>query len=95
MGVFAVIKWKNGYHWKTEFAGDLQDYLKDRDIICKAIKNKNGSKGFYYKIQVSSEIVTFKEFSPTIPHLKAVQLYLTMLGNRAKIITGYRTFEIN
>lgn len=98
MAMFATIKWKNIRTWKTEFSGDISFYIEDRGIRVEIISSETSPdiKGLRFTITVSSAKCVFDHFGDdNRGYLKAAQIYLTMLGDQAKIISAYGTHEIN
>lgn len=90
--------WWNMGSRKKDFEGTISEFFKEKGITCREVihpKNKD-SKGFKFKIPVGSSDIVFTNYGfKDSAALTAVKFFLTALGDRAQINTGYAKIDIN
>lgn len=99
MGMFVTIKWKNITKWKTEFSGDITDFMNQKGItVIDVVHPQNKDlHGFSIYIPLGNSKILYTTYGTdeNKARLKAVQHLLTELGDEAKIISTYGTYNIN
>jgi len=94
-----TIYWWNMGHKTLDYKGTIKGYLIKRNISVHQIPHPYSTitKGYRFKIGTSSSYVIFDGFNKPYNYLAidAIRLWLMLMGDKAKIETGNRSYNIN
>ena len=94
-----TIYWWNLGHKTLDYKGTIKGYLIKRDIRVHPIKNPydDTNKGYRFKIGTSSSYAILEGFNRSYDDLAidAIKIWFMLMGDKAKIETGNRSYNIN
>lgn len=90
------IYWWNYYKRTLDFAGPIKEFLQHKNIKVRRISN-NGVSGYRFKIPLSCITVILDIFDNDYERsaVEAIRVFLTLLGDKAKLETTRRNYKIN
>jgi hypothetical protein len=94
-----TLHWWNFGKKTLDFKGTINDYLKDKNFKVSTVRHPRSKDvyGFRFKFEVSGQVVTLDIYHQKyeVASIKAIQLFLTLLGDRALIQSVYKTLTVN
>jgi hypothetical protein len=90
------IYWWNLGKRQLDFKGTYKECLEAKGIEVSSITNR-GAKGYKFLIPLSSEMVTLETYDTDYSRCcdNAIMIFLTLLGDKAKLNTPRREYFIN
>jgi hypothetical protein len=92
-----TVYWWNGRTKSLDYKGTYKGFLEAKDIKVRSIKDKNNNRGWRFKIPLLSCNVIYDDY--VTDYFKAcddaIKIFLTLLGDKSKLITWNRELNIN
>ncbi len=96
---FITLHWWNMGRKTLDFKGDIREFLKQKNFKIKPITHPRieDAKGYAFKFELSSREVLLKIYHKSFEEaaIEAIQIFLTLLGDRATIQAPNKFISIN